>query len=200
MYNVLGKSLSTEDLQLTPTLCRAFFMCVFHVSCLSLSTLWVIGQGGGGLGGRSMVFVLYLLSERSYSPERPAGDLHSLKQPRANQVHYSTPESHKHAHIYRNKHVRAEKNYRLEVICEEHNGKKRPAEVKNVNYKFCVSQLLLHPICHSLSSSMDKKKKLWGSLAMLPKGNFYKVPLCSRLVIVSSIHCGWWIWKGMTKS
>lgn len=47
------------------------------------------------------LFVLYLFSQSSYSPETPAADLHALEQQRANQIHFSALEH--RAHIYRNK-------------------------------------------------------------------------------------------------
>lgn len=100
MSNVLRNRLYARDLQLTPALCRAFFMHVFRLNCPSLSTL-----GDWAVVVVVVVFVLYLLSERSYSPETPAGDLHALEQPRANQVHFSARERNKHAG---NKHAHAE--------------------------------------------------------------------------------------------
>ncbi len=93
-------------------------MHVFHLNCPSLSTLWVIvgvcvgvcvGVWVGVWVGGSLVFVRYLLSERSYSPETPEGDLHALEQPRANQVHFSAQERHEHAHIHGNKRTHGEK-------------------------------------------------------------------------------------------
>lgn len=77
-----------------------FFLHVFHLNCPFLSTLWMIGW---------RVFVLYLLSVRSYSPETPGGDLHALEKLRANQIHFSAREHHKRARGHRSKHMHTEK-------------------------------------------------------------------------------------------
>lgn len=87
---------------LLPRSAGLFHACVLFELSLAVNTLgdWV---------GEGVLFVLYLLSERSYSPETPAGDLHALEQPRANQVYFSAQEHHKHAHIQRNQQVHTEK-------------------------------------------------------------------------------------------
>lgn len=74
-----------------------FFM---HVSVIFEWSL-VVNTLGDWVG----VFVLYTLSERSYSPETPEGDLHALGQLRANQIHLSASEHLKNALVHKNKHT-----------------------------------------------------------------------------------------------
>lgn len=95
MSNVLRNRLSARSAGL-------FHACVSSELSLAVNTL---GDWAVAVVVVVVVFVLYLLSERSYSPETPAGDLHALEQPRANQVHFSARERNKHAG---NKHAHAE--------------------------------------------------------------------------------------------
>lgn len=89
-------------------------MPVFHLKCPSLSTLPVIGW---------RVFVLYLLSESSYSPETPVGDLHALGELRANQIYFSALHclAQTFAHIHTAPKNTPRKMNTEEVICNTEN-------------------------------------------------------------------------------
>lgn len=101
-YTFLRTVFYTTDFQrkicsLLPRSAGLFHAHVSFELSLAVNTLGV-GEGVVGV-------VFYLLSERSYSPETPAGDLHALEQPRANQIHFSAQEHHRNVHMHRNKHT-----------------------------------------------------------------------------------------------
>lgn len=86
-----------------------------HVSfelSLAVNTLgdWVVGERLSGWHVVVLVMELYLLSEKSYSPETLAGDLHALEELRANQVQSSAQKHHRHSQIHTQKqHIHTEK-------------------------------------------------------------------------------------------